>query len=666
MNINLPEKGDAIFVPSKRCVTMKKVLPLILLTLLFIKFAYAQSPSDYDFYEKKYPDEMAVFLHKKEHVTIDLAGDSISISAVIYEDLLHLNERANIMAKNKIYTSHFIKVDKLKARTLVPNKNKYKALYVNNYKEMNEDSEGIFYDDTRSVNFVFPGVVPKCRTITEYTELTLNPMFFGSFYFDSFQPVEEAVFSIRIHKDIQLNHRLYNAEDYNIRYETSVKGNYVFHTWTARDMPKISFEKDMPKRVHFSPRIICTISHYKVNGKTVSVLGNIRDLYQWYYSFIKKLNHTASPEMISLVEKITEGTASDLEKVKRIYEWVQDNIKYIAFEDGMRGFIPHDGDYILEKRYGDCKDMASLIHKMLQVAGVKTFFTWIGTRDIPYTYEELPSPFTDNHMIAAYIEGDDVYFLDATSKYTPFGLPSSMIQGKQALIGIDGQHFKVVEVPVVDKSLNRISDTCELKIVNDELVGNGKISFTGYDKVYNSYKLIKADKKKAEDNVNKILNRGNNKFFVRSYEIRNLEDKDKPLEIEYQFSVKDYFKVAGDELYINLNLDKSYFNDLIDIGKRRYPIENDYNYTFTEYTRFKIPTGYVIEDFPENKGYSQEVFGFDIRYELENDVVILKKTYFINCLLLERPQFEEWNEVIKKLNEAYRETLTIKKINSKI
>src|SRR5690606_29442469 len=105
------------------------------------------------------------------------------------------------------------------------------------------------------------------------------------------------------------------------------------------------------------------------------------------------------------VLKLTESAKTSEEKIKSIYYWVQDNIKYIAFEDGISGFRPDAAQNVLVNRYGDCKGMANLTKEMLKVAGFDARLAWIGTNRIPYTYE-LPSLAVDNHMICVvYAEG---------------------------------------------------------------------------------------------------------------------------------------------------------------------------------------------------------------------------------------------------------------------
>ncbi len=50
------------------------------------------------------------------------------------------------------------------------------------------------------------------------------------------------------------------------------------------------------------------------------------------------------PEKLkATLSKITAGITNDQDKIKAIYYWVQDKIRYIAYEDGYSGLYPHIG-----------------------------------------------------------------------------------------------------------------------------------------------------------------------------------------------------------------------------------------------------------------------------------------------------------------------------------
>jgi len=133
-------------------------------------------------------------------------------------------------------------------------------------------------------------------------------------------------------------------------------------------------------------------------------MGATEDQFNLYCSFIDSVNTEVEEDLVSLAKKITEPYESEIEQVEAIYNWVQSNIKYIAFEDNMGGFIPRNPQDIFEKRFGDCKDMTALIVGLLDAVQVDAKYAWVGTKRLPYKYSESCGSFIDNHMIAIYQE----------------------------------------------------------------------------------------------------------------------------------------------------------------------------------------------------------------------------------------------------------------------
>ena len=107
----------------------------------------------------------------------------------------------------------------------------------------------------------------------------------------------------------------------------------------------------------------------------------------------------SSALLLQFTLNLIENTIDKDDKARLIFNWVQDNIKYVAFEDGMGGFIPRPAASVCHKRYGDCKDMASIITDMLRYAGIKGNITWVGSDELPYDYTEIADGhiFNDNY-----------------------------------------------------------------------------------------------------------------------------------------------------------------------------------------------------------------------------------------------------------------------------
>jgi hypothetical protein len=467
--------------------------------------------------------------------------------------------------------------------------------------------------------------------------------------------------TLRVPQGVEIKWQVRNDPKGIIKSKQYQKGSYTIYEWSVADIAAAKWEDNGPKSAYFIPHIIFNVASWKHKGKTMSVLSNLDDLHHWYYKHLNNMDEKPSEELMNVVQHLKKPGDQEIDVVQKVFYWVQDNIRYIAFEDGMRGFIPHKPSYVFEKRYGDCKDMASLIVGMLKAAGVKSYYTWIGSRDLPYRYSEIPSPLVDNHMIATYIDAKKNYFyLDGTSNFTSVFLPSSMIQGKEAFIALDSNRYEVREVPKISADLNTNVDTVRLKISDNALIGKGKTYLTGFQKIDASYDFNKTQAVRQKENVLYWVQKGSNKFFLDAYTLQHLDAKDKPLIVDYDFRVSDYVNYVGAEIFVNLSLEKLYYNQVIPT-ERKTPIKNDHQFTMRNQFVLEIPSGYEIEYLPPNSTSSNSVLAFDISYKQAGTAVILNTTITNNTLLLSADQFGDWNNAVKQLSKAYKESVIFKK-----
>lgn len=611
--------------------------------------------------KEKFPQEPIVVVQRAEVLTLSIDGDSLRAASSNFEDILHLKEQTTTYSSRKVYGSHFTQIEDLKAKTLVWDKNRYKEIPVSKFSKNSDQSAGIFYDDSYHYAFDFPAVGLRNRTVLEYEEHHKDPKFISGFMFGSYMPQAQVTYTIKAPVDVDLSFKIVNDTDGKIHFNKTTKGKNVVYEWRAENLKPLKIDDESPDIRYFAPHVVCFVKSYKAKGRTINVLSSDKDLYQWYSGFIKGLDVPASKELQEIVSDIKARSQSELELVKNVMYWVQSNIKYIAFEQGMRGLVPHSGNYVCEKRYGDCKDMASIIVSMLRVANVKAYHTWIGTRHLPYRYTEYPTPIVDNHMIATYIAQDGTYyFLDATSSYNTFGFPSSMIQGKEALIGKNDSEFEIVTVPVIDAALNLVADSISVKIDSD-ITGSGTFTLSGFPKTFASYHFDRAVEEDVRKSVVRYVEKGSNKFYLDKYKIRSLLNRDSALVVDYDFTIKDYHQQIGDEMYVNLHFSKPLYNNTINATLRTSPREVEYLYHSVDYVAFEIPKGYKVAYLPENSSVENDIMSFKISYEEKDGKIILSKSLREKKLMLHPSDFEEWNAVIRKLSAAYKESVILEK-----
>jgi hypothetical protein len=646
---------------------MEKYIKSKLFRILLVVFVCsiseikAQYSSDFYAYSKLYPEATRVRLQQETVITIESNNDEIKITQEFLEEDLFLNESATYNSKNRLSFSSFFELGKIKASSYYYDRNKYIETEVTTFSEKDELNDS-FYDDTRTLNFIYPNLNKGSKSKLEYSQIIKNPRFLSPFYFGDYFPIVKNKVTIIVDNDITLNFKQFHVDENAIKFTKEEKRKNIIYTWEQENIHEYNYEAGTPNHKTFLPHIVPIIISYKSKKETKKILGDVSDLYNWYYSLVENVNiEPANAELVQLVEDITADKKTELEKVKAIYYWTQKNIKYIAFEYALGGFIPRESNDVFRKKYGDCKDNSSILFRMLAIAGIKGNLTWIGTRSIPYTYQEVPTPVVDNHMILSYENNGKTYYLDATGRYIKFGLPTSFIQGKEALVSY-GKEFKIKNVPIVEAKENAIIDTTFLKIENDVVVGVSKTSISGYPKIdiFNALENANTETK-LEQFYNSNFFKGNNKFLIKTFTESNKYDYDKDFIVDYTFEIDDYSKKLGDEIYINLNLNKDVSRFKTD-KKRKTAIEYEYKKHFNYTTKLAIPAGYKVDYVPETVAFSNKFLNCSITYKLIDKELLYNQTITLNYLTLSLEEQKEVNKLIDKIEKNYKEILVLKKI----
>ena len=628
--------------------------------LFIITSLNAQYSTDFLSYNKLYPKDVKVRLQQENSITIAIENDSLKINQEFFEEDLYLNEAATYNSKNTLNFSTFFELNKIEAATLSFKNKKYVAKKVEKFTKKDELNQS-FYDDSKSLNFVYPNLKKGSKSTLKYSQKIKNPRFLTPFYFGDYFPVEKNKVTIIADKNIHLEFRKFNISDDDIQFSKQEKEGNIIYSWTLNKQPAYDFEANTPSYKTILPHIVPVITSYKIKGKKIKLLGKVSDLYNWYYSLVENVNTEApNPEMVALVTKITADKKTDLEKVKAIYYWTQQNIKYIAFEYALGGFVPRESNDVFRKKYGDCKDNSSILYSMLEIAGVKGNLTWIGTRSIPYTYNEVPTPVVDNHMILSYENNEKTYYLDATGRYIKFGMPTFFIQGKEALVGY-GKDFKIKKVPIIAAKENAIIDVTTLKIENGKVIGSSKTVISGYPKIDVFHGLENENTlTKQKQFYNSMFGKGNNTFLINDFKETNKYNYDDDFIVDYNFKIKNYAKNLGDEIYINLNLNKdlSFYKTA---KNREYAIEYDYKRYFKYTTKLEISKGYTLDYLPESIKVSNDLMTCKISYKVKGNEVIYTQEIELNFLVLSLEQQKEVNKEIKNIERNYKEIVVLKK-----
>ncbi len=517
--------------------------------------------------------------------------------------------------------------------------------------------EGFFYDDSKFCSHKI-----KLKEIGELWTMNVvkqinDARYFTSVYFEGSYPTREKKVTFVIPDNVEVELLEFNFEGYSIVKNTIQDGKDKIVEYVAKDLEGSINERFSRGVQYYRPHILVLVKSITTNKGKENILASVSDLYSWYHSLILQL--APNPLVLKpIVESLIKDKKTDEEKIQSIYYWVQDNIRYIAFENGIAGFKPDDAQNVYEKKYGDCKGMANLLKEMLKVAGIDARLTWVGTKQIRYDYS-IPSLSVDNHMICTAILGDKKYFLDATEKYNPLGENAERIQGREVLIE-NGENYLIHKILEEDKAKDLELKKFTLSVVGEKMEGNCELVLNGETRknFLHSYHYTKTEEKKKF--IEYQFSEGTASISLSEIKLPDLSDRTKAIVITSKVSLDNFISKFNNELYIEADPTKDFKGwELKD--KRQSDLDFGKKVNTKMEVVIELPSDYKLTSVPENLSVSEEEFSFRLDYKVEGNKVIYTKEIAIHKGIISKKSFKVWNESLKKLNVVYGSPIILKK-----
>jgi len=538
-------------------------------------------------------------------------------------------------------------VDGSKARNIVP---QYEYYSIDN----------IFYSDAHICYFNLP-LEKKGSTSEVYFEKTItDPRYFTTVYFSESYNVVNKTISVVIPKwmKVDLKEMNFDGKDITKKNEYSSKEDADIVTYTIKNLRARESESHSPGASYTEPHLLVLCKYADVPEGKINYFNTLDEQYAWYHSLTKDLGNDTETIKAKALE-ITSGISNDMDKIKKIFYWMHDNIRYVAFEDGIAGFKPEKADVVLKKKYGDCKGMAHLTKEFLKALGFNARLCWIGTNHIAYDYS-TPSIAVDNHMICALLYQGKTYFLDATENYISFNEYAERIQGRQVLIE-DGDKYIFTKVPSTTYTQNLDAEKDLLTIKGVNLEGEVSREWKGEEKEYIFTQLNSIKKEKTTDAFTRFLSNDNKNYVISDFTTSSLADYDKPLNVKYKMQHNNAVSSFGNELYVDIDSRKDLGNFTFDIKERTHDYWFSYKMNTQIEVQLAIPSGYTVTALPPDLSVKNDDYEFVATITKLPTKLVYSKSIIVKNPRLSKSKFQQWNNDIEKLKAFYNEQIVFTK-----
>ncbi|WP_165917154.1 transglutaminase-like domain-containing protein [Flaviaesturariibacter aridisoli] len=517
--------------------------------------------------------------------------------------------------------------------------------------------DDIFYSDARTCYFELPlqkqGALAEVRVQKTITD----PRYFTSIYLTDRYTVGTKQVFVKVPRWMKVELKPLNFAGFSVttRTEYDSKSDADIYLYTLSNAPAQEHESNSPGPSYLYPHLLVLAKSAAPAETPITYFSTVKDQYGWYRSLVQSVQNDTAV-VGAKAREIIAGKTSDADKIRAVYYWVQNNIRYIAFEDGIAGFRPEKAHEVLRRKYGDCKGMAHLTKELLRSLGYDARLCWIGTNHIAYDYS-TPSMSVDNHMICALNWNGKMVFLDATETYSAFDEYAERIQGRQVLVEA-GDDYLLTRIPATSWQQNIDASKSELTLSGTDLSGKVSQSWSGEEREGILSQLHNIKKDQSKEAFMRFLSDNNKEYSIQNLNSSGLEQFDGKLSVSYDLSFRNAVSNFGKEYYVALDFRKEY-------GAFTFTPERVYDYwfdfkgqTLREVT-LNVPAGYTVTSVPANLSVKNADYDFEISYQQQPGKVLYRKNIIIKNPRLARVRFSQWNADIEQLAKAYNEQIVL-------
>jgi hypothetical protein len=466
---------------------------------------------------------------------------------------------------------------------------KVKGKEINDYSAVSDIS---LYEDNRvkvhDFNYKSYPYTVEYEVQLEYT---------STFYIPSWRPqetehmsVEHSAYTFVAPEQYQLRYKPFNYKQEPVSTtEKGLKGS----RWEIRNLTAISRPFASPQWNELTPMVYFAPSDFEIEGYT----GNATSWAE-FGKFQLKLNEGRDklpPATLQKVTEIAQGASTKEEKIQRLYEYMQQNTRYISIQLGIGGLQPFDATYVAQKGYGDCKALSNYMASILKAVGIKSYYSWIRggkSLDDRFVMEDFPLDVFNHIVLCVPLEKDTIW-LECTSQTEPAGYMGAFTGNRKALV-ITEEGGKLLPTPKYG-----VNDNKQLRRIQSKVDDEGNLSlqvttkYTGVQQDYYSALMNQLSK----DEVKKILNE---RLDFSTYEIGDFNyrlKKGRLPEVEeaLQISVASYATVSGKRLFVQPNIMSRDGRRITIDEDRKVDYVFDNPYMDVDTVEINLPEGYQVE-----------------------------------------------------------------------
>lgn len=560
-----------------------------------------------------------------------------------------LNEKAKRHATLGVPYSKLIKFNSLQGTLYDASGKEIKKLKKSDIGDVSAISDVSLFEDTRMKIASFTYTQYPYTVEFEYEVTSYNMLFYPHWepQDKEHEAVEKSSFKVIMPQGIDLRYRELNLDKKATIVNT---GTQTIYEWSVSNLPAKKLEPLSPPLSAFVPSVYTAPTDFEVEGYK----GNMSS-WENLGKFQQALNagRDELPEPMKLkIQQLTAGEKDQIQKVKKVYEYLQANTRYVSIQLGIGGWQPFEAKLVAEKGYGDCKALSNYTKAMLKSIGIESYDASIlAGQDEADIFADFPNS-RFNHVILCVPLQKDTIWLECTSQTKAFGYMGSFTDDRYALLTTP-QGGKLVRTPVYIASDNLLNRRADVHLnAQGDATAQVTTTYTGRQQET----IAQVIHQFSPEDQKKWLYKNTNipSFEINKFEFQEQKNRIPAITEKLNLAVRKCASISGSRLFLMPNLLSSNSYVPPKVENRQQEVVRNYAYIDIDTIQYHIPVNYHIEYQPKSVQI-KSVFGeYTASCKMENGVITYIRSVKMNKGKYPSASYEELIEFYKKIAKADR------------
>ncbi|WP_170227754.1 DUF3857 domain-containing protein [Mucilaginibacter frigoritolerans] len=467
------------------------------------------------------------------------------------------------------------------------------------------------------------------------------------------QSVQNEYYHLSINKDAGFR---YMNKNINIKPEKNMADNIDTYSWKVLNLKAVK-----PEEGAVSWRVLPKI---EFASNYFEFYGMPGDFSSWgsYGKWLRSLYadvSTLSPEREVEIRKMTDTIKTEKEKARFLYNYMQQNMRYVSIQLGIGGLKPFPATFVDQKKYGDCKALSNYMSALLKAVNITSYSAIINAEANKEPADPL-FPFDSfNHVILCVPFKNDTTWLECTSTTAPFGVLGSFTENRRALL-VTENGGKLVNTPKSTAQENQFDSNTHIVLDGDggakaqiKILGTGE-----YRQEYIDMSAMKTDEQKEALLTGLGIKQPSAFDFTFGKDINGTKEVELNLEFDKFCDIK-----SGDKQFYR-PLAFTLWDQTVPILEKR---KTDYYFDFPRekksVTTIDLPQGFEVETLPTNQALKFTYGNYEVNYTYDaakNQVTSIAKFNLTNHVI-PAAKYTEMQQYLDAIVKAQNKKLVIRR-----